>query len=410
MAVNSTDIMLRKDNVSANVDVNCAMKLFDPLHIKVFYGLDLMVPAVYTTDYSITLVPPFYNSFTFTPTASLLAKIAALGDGNTVWIARELPLVSSFTETDAAFNQRITDEFDRTLMRIQQIAPIAARGVLVPTGETPVVLPDVETRAGLLFAFDEDGLPIAIEVPQGDAGWSPLLAVATDGNRRVLQIVDWVGGEGAKPGVGYIGATGVVASIANGVDIRGPQGTSGSGMGDMLRANNLSDLTNITTARSNLGLGTAAVVNVADIKVDNDDFAPGGAKWSIANGGTGQGTADTARAALGGARLGGFEAVRTVTGTTDTFSTTDKGKLIDCTNNAGCTVTTPASNTGWVVGDCVFVAWGAGNSTGVTIADGSPGVLQSPDNYVKISKQYCVVELVYMGGTGDWRIVGALKA
>lgn len=39
---------------------------------------------------------------------------------------------------------------------------------------------------------------------------------------------------------------------------RGDQGTAGAGTGDMLGANNLSDLTNFATARSTLGLGTAA--------------------------------------------------------------------------------------------------------------------------------------------------------
>lgn len=39
--------------------------------------------------------------------------------------------------------------------------------------------------------------------------------------------------------------------------VTGPQGTSGTG-GDMMKADNLSGLSNYTTARSNLGLGTAA--------------------------------------------------------------------------------------------------------------------------------------------------------
>ncbi|MDR7220366.1 hypothetical protein [Aminobacter aminovorans] len=64
---------------------------------------------------------------------------------------------------------------------------------------------------------------------QGDDGWAPVLAVATDGTRRVLQVVDWTGGEGTKPTtLGYIGATGIVAAIANGVDIRGATGSTGS--------------------------------------------------------------------------------------------------------------------------------------------------------------------------------------
>jgi hypothetical protein len=61
----------------------------------------------------------------------------------------------------------------------------------------------------------------------GADGWSPVFAVATDGARRVLQVVDWVGGEGTKPGLGYVGATGIEADIANAVDIRGATGLQG---------------------------------------------------------------------------------------------------------------------------------------------------------------------------------------
>jgi hypothetical protein len=58
-------------------------------------------------------------------------------------------------------------------------------------------------------------------LPKGDSGlngWSPVLAGATDGERRVLEVVDWVGGQGAKPvNLGYIGVTGIVANIADAV-------------------------------------------------------------------------------------------------------------------------------------------------------------------------------------------------
>jgi len=41
-------------------------------------------------------------------------------------------------------------------------------------------------------------------------------------------------------------------------DLIAEKGAAGSGTGDMIGANNLSDLTNVATARNNLGLGTAA--------------------------------------------------------------------------------------------------------------------------------------------------------
>lgn len=64
---------------------------------------------------------------------------------------------------------------------------------------------------------------------QGEKGWAPSLAVVADGERRVHRLIDWVGGEGTKPGnVGeYLGASGFEANIANAVDIRGAQGPQG---------------------------------------------------------------------------------------------------------------------------------------------------------------------------------------
>lgn len=64
----------------------------------------------------------------------------------------------------------------------------------------------------------------------GDDGWSLVPAIVSDGERRVLQVVDWTGGTGTKPATGsYIGATGLVAAIGDAIDIRGASGTGGGG-------------------------------------------------------------------------------------------------------------------------------------------------------------------------------------
>ncbi len=61
---------------------------------------------------------------------------------------------------------------------------------------------------------------------QGDKGWAPVLAVASDGERRVFQVADWSGGEGDKPAIGaYVGASGLVASIGDAVNVRGAAGS-----------------------------------------------------------------------------------------------------------------------------------------------------------------------------------------
>lgn len=63
----------------------------------------------------------------------------------------------------------------------------------------------------------------------GDDGWTPVLALATDGNRVVQKIVDWVGGQGTKPSVvdQYVGPTGIVSTPGAAVDVRGAAGADG---------------------------------------------------------------------------------------------------------------------------------------------------------------------------------------
>lgn len=120
---------------------------------------------------------------------------------------------------------------------------------------------DTVATEGVAGADGEDGT-------DGDDGWAPILAVVSDSTRRVLQISDWTGGSGSEPTTGlYVGPTGLVASIGDAVDIRGAQGTSGAGTGDLLAANNLSDIGSAATARTNLGLAIGTNVQAYDAEL-----------------------------------------------------------------------------------------------------------------------------------------------
>ena len=69
---------------------------------------------------------------------------------------------------------------------------------------------------------------VIVSATLGGAGWSPVLAVVADGNRRVFQIINWVGGSGSPPAIGgYIGSSGLVSSIASAVSVIGPPGLPG---------------------------------------------------------------------------------------------------------------------------------------------------------------------------------------
>ena len=65
----------------------------------------------------------------------------------------------------------------------------------------------------------------------GDKGWSPVFSLIADGERRVLQVSSWIGGEGTPPGTNqFVGASGLVGSAAQAVDIRGAEGQTGTGV------------------------------------------------------------------------------------------------------------------------------------------------------------------------------------
>lgn len=90
--------------------------------------------------------------------------------------------------------------------------------------------------------FAEDGIGTVGDA--GVSGWTPTFAVVDYGEKRILQVKDYVGGGGTKPaGVGwYVGADQLYASISSGVDIRGAQGATGpEGAGGIFNASDFWD-------------------------------------------------------------------------------------------------------------------------------------------------------------------------
>jgi hypothetical protein len=140
--------------------------------------------------------------------------------------------------------------------------------------------------------------------------------------------------------------------------------------GDLVASNNLSDVANAGTSRTNLGLGDAATktVGTADTNV-----------IAVASG-----TVD-----LGGNKLEDFDAsINEQTGTAYTLVAGDNGKVIKFTNGSAITLTLPS---GLGLGfNCSIIQYGAGQIT--FTASGS--TLYNRQSHTKTAAQYAVTGLV----------------
>ncbi|MAN64825.1 MAG: hypothetical protein CMI60_23060 [Parvibaculum sp.] len=140
--------------------------------------------------------------------------------------------------------------------------------------------------------------------------------------------------------------------------------------GDLLASNNLSDVANAGTARTNLGLGDAATktVGTADTNV-------------IA---VSSGVVD-----LGGNSILGFSAsLNAQTGTAYTIVAGDEGKIITLNNGSAITVTLPVLTAGFT---CSFIQTGAGEVT----FSASSTTINNRQSHTKIAGQKGMASIVY---------------
>lgn len=100
--------------------------------------------------------------------------------------------------------------------------PAGATGPQGPQGPAGATGPKGDTGT-----TGEQG-PAGDDGATGFNGWSPVLAVVSDSDRRVVQVNSWTGGTGTPPTSGlYLGSSGLVSDIALATDIRGIQGLQG---------------------------------------------------------------------------------------------------------------------------------------------------------------------------------------
>jgi len=182
----------------------------------------------------------------------------------------------------------------------------------------------------------------------------------------------------ALPALGATPATDDVLPI---VDVSGTATTkkvtvanliAAAPQGDLLSANNLNDVASASSARTNLGLGTAATkaVGTADTNV-----------IAVSSG----------EVDLGGNTISGFDAsINDQTGTAYTLLASDNGKVVVLNNGSAVTVTVPSGlGAGF---NCSFVQKGAGqvsfdNNSGAT-------TINNRQSHTKINAQYGVASIV----------------
>jgi hypothetical protein len=163
MALATLTVRQTYTDVAAATPISVPIPLFETGDIIVYYGNEGAV-AVENTDYTITLNETDYSDFTLTPTASLIAKIDALiaadeTEANTVTVYRSVTLDTEITPSAARNTDVLSREFDRTMMKLQQLDEALGRAPkLSPNyGGSPLVIELSATPTEKLVKIDANG-------------------------------------------------------------------------------------------------------------------------------------------------------------------------------------------------------------------------------------------------------------
>lgn len=127
-------------------------------------------------------------------------------------------LANKVTSTATAWNQKITQEIDWLTGEVD--------GGPNGDGEYPAT-----NAAGVTFMLPCPA-KLAESMAKGNAGWTAKWVIEEDGpTRAVVRVLDWVGGEGAKPAIGYVAEdSSIVGTAAAAKDVYGAIGSALTGL------------------------------------------------------------------------------------------------------------------------------------------------------------------------------------
>ncbi len=135
MAIAVETVAVRVLNVQTGVEIPVNMPLFAANEVFVYYGKASLL-AEYNVDYTVELDAPNFNTFIITPLASLLTKINDLinedpTETNYVTIRRTLDNTTEATSAGVRHTPFTSREFERTIMRFQQITERLNRALVL---------------------------------------------------------------------------------------------------------------------------------------------------------------------------------------------------------------------------------------------------------------------------------------
>lgn len=156
---------------------------------------------------------------------------------------------------------------------------------------TRVTQPTAEPIDPLIAAFNLNLVPAGskgLKGDIGDKGWSMIVGAVADGDAIVLQVQDWIGGEGTKPATGgYIGASGIVPDIADAVDFRGGDGEQGISVTNAVVNGSYNLIITLSTGQTiNAGYVRGAPGAAASVTIGTVTTLDAGSPATVENSGT----------------------------------------------------------------------------------------------------------------------------